>query len=102
MPSNRPETLPFRLIIASSILFSLTVLGMVAAAFAPPESELTNFFDRYALKLLGGEVLAIVGFVILAMVSDRPSEPTDGSRSPDNRTPDSSDPESLTQFGSND
>lgn len=73
MPSNRPESLPFRLIIASSILFSLTVLGMVAAAFAPPESGLTQFFDRYSLKLLGGEVLAIMAFVVLAMASDRPT-----------------------------
>lgn len=73
MPARSKETLPFRLIIISSVIFSVNVLAMLAAAFSPPESPLTQLFGPNALLVLGGEVTAILVFVVMAMIFDRPT-----------------------------
>lgn len=84
------ESTLFRLVIISSVAFLLTVLGMVAAAFAPPNSELTRFFDQHALEMLGTEVVGILGFGVLAMAFDR--RPTSRGEAP---PPVNQHPESL-------
>lgn len=87
MTSKPRESLLFRLVIVASAALLVTVLGMIAAAFAPPESSLTRFFDRNGLSLLGVEVLGILGFGILAMASDQPPSNGDEPGPPHTQSP---------------
>lgn len=91
MMSTKPrESTLFRLVIVASVAFLLTVLGMVAAAFAPPNSGLTRFFDQHALEMLGAEVMGILGFGILAMAFDRRPTSSDEVQLPANHPSDRS------------
>lgn len=61
----------FRLAAFSSVLFIVTILALVAGVFGDTRAPLAHLLDRYAGRLLAGEVAAILITGFLAMFVDR-------------------------------
>ncbi len=54
-----------------SVLFIITILALVASVFGDPRAPLDRLFDRYAGRLIAGEVAAILLTGFLALFVDR-------------------------------
>ena len=67
----RPRNLFFPLAVFASVLFIVTILALVAGVFGDPRAPLAQLLDRYAGRLLAGEVAAILITGFLAMYVDR-------------------------------
>ena len=68
---TRPRNPFFPLAAFSSVLFIVTILALVAGVFGDPRAPLAQLLDRYAGRLLAGEVAAILVTGFLAMFVDR-------------------------------
>jgi hypothetical protein len=67
----RPRNPFFPLAAFASVLFIITILALVAGVFGDPRAPLAQLLDRYAGRLLAGEVAAILITGFLAMFVDR-------------------------------
>lgn len=67
---NQPPNHLFKLVIVVSAAFVLTILLMIVTAFASLENPLVRFFDVHGLKLIGVEVVLILGSSAAAMWLD--------------------------------
>lgn len=67
----RPRNLFFPLAALASALFIITILALVAGVFGDSRAPLAQLLDRYAGRLLSGEVAAILITGFLAMFVDR-------------------------------
>src|SRR5438105_1170984 len=67
----RPRNLFFPLAALSSVVFIVTILALVAGVFGDQRAPLAQLLDRYAGRLLAGEVAAILITGFLAMFVDR-------------------------------
>jgi len=54
-----------------SALFIITILAMLASVFGDERAPLAQLFDRYAGRLIAGEVVAILATGFLALYIDR-------------------------------
>ncbi|MDA0284469.1 MAG: hypothetical protein O3B86_14055 [Planctomycetota bacterium] len=71
MPANDlPPNPLFKLVVVVSAAFVLTILLMIVTALSSIESRLVRFFDGHGLKLIGVEVVLILGSSIAAMWID--------------------------------
>lgn len=70
-PPRRPPPLLFQVVGVVAFLFILTVLIMVAALFSDPESGLNDWFNRYGVWLLLGEVGVMFVLGIVGMARDQ-------------------------------
>jgi hypothetical protein len=61
----------FPLVVISSAAFVVTILALVATVFGDERAPLARLFDRYAGRLIGGEVVVILLTGLLALVVDR-------------------------------
>jgi len=66
-----PRNLFFPLAALSSVVFIVTILALVAGVFGDQRAPLAQLFDRYAGRILAGEVAAILITGFLAMFVDR-------------------------------
>ena len=69
-PENSPPNHLFKLVGVVSAAFVLTILLMIVTAFASIENPLVIFFNEYGLKLIGVEVVLILGLAFAAMWLD--------------------------------
>ena len=67
----RPRNLFFPLAVFSSVLFIVTILALVAGVFGDARAPLARLLDRYAGRLVAGEVAAILITGFLALFVDR-------------------------------
>ena len=67
----RPRNPFFPLAAFSTVLFIVTILALVAGVLGDQRAPLAQLFDRYAGRLLAGEVAAILITGFLAMFVDR-------------------------------
>jgi hypothetical protein len=67
----RPRNPFFPLAAFSSVLFIITILALVAGVFGDQRAPLAQLLDRYAGRILAGEVAAILITGFLAMFVDR-------------------------------
>ena len=67
----RPRNLFFPLAVASSVLFIVTILALLAGVFGDERAPLAQLLDRYAGRLIAGEVAAILITGFLALFVDR-------------------------------
>jgi hypothetical protein len=67
----RPRNLFFPLAAFSSVLFIVTILALVAGVFGDERAPLSQLLDRYAGRLIVGEVAAILINGFLALFVDR-------------------------------
>ena len=61
----------FPLAALSSGLFIVTVLAILASVFGDPQAPLARLLDRFAGRLIAGEVLVILLTGFLALLVDR-------------------------------
>ncbi|HEY2251762.1 MAG TPA: hypothetical protein VGH74_11900 [Planctomycetaceae bacterium] len=61
----------FPLAVFASVLFIVTILALVAGVLGDSRAPLAQLLDRYAGRLLAGEVAAILITGFLAMFVDR-------------------------------
>jgi hypothetical protein len=72
MSNSEPRRNPFFPLVAiSSVAFIITILALVAAVFGDERAPLAQLFDRYAGRLIGGEVVIILVTGFLALAVDR-------------------------------
>lgn len=72
MSAPAPRRNPFFPLAAfSSALFIMTILALVAAVFGDERAPLAQLLDRYAGRLIGVEVVAILLTGFLALAIDR-------------------------------
>jgi hypothetical protein len=69
-PAHR-RNLFFPLAAMASVLFIVTILALVAGVFGDSRAPLAVLLDRYAGRLIVGEVAAILVSGFLAMLVDR-------------------------------
>lgn len=67
---NQPPNHLFKLVIIVSAAFVLTILLMIVTAFSSIENPLVRFFNQHGLKLIGVEVVLILGSSAAAMWLD--------------------------------
>ena len=61
----------FPLAALSAGLFIITILAMLASLFGDPQAPMAQLFDRYAGRLITGEVVATLATGFLALLVDR-------------------------------
>lgn len=61
----------FPLAAISSALFIVTILALIASVFGDPRAPVAQLLDRYAGRLIAGEVALILLTGFLAMFVDR-------------------------------
>ena len=61
----------FPLAALSAGLFIITILAMLASVFGDPQAPLARLLDRYAGRLIAGEVVATLAIGFLALLVDR-------------------------------
>jgi hypothetical protein len=69
--STHPRNPFFPLAALSSVLFIVTILALVAGVFGESQAPVALLLDRYAGRLVAGEVAAILITGFLAMLVDR-------------------------------
>lgn len=67
---SQPPNHLFKLVILVSAAFVLTILLMIVTAFSSIENPLVRFFNQHGLKLIGVEVVLILGSSAAAMWLD--------------------------------
>jgi hypothetical protein len=67
-PSRNPF---FPLAAISSVAFIVTILALIASLFGDPRAPVAQLLDRYAGRLIAGEVALILLTGFLAMFVDR-------------------------------
>jgi len=67
----RPPNPFFPLAALSAGLFIITILAMLASLFGDPQAPLAQLFDRFAGRLIAGEVVATLAIGFLALLVDR-------------------------------
>ncbi len=72
MPESAHRRNPFFPLAAlASALFIFTILALVAGVFGDSRAPLAQLLDRYAGRIIAGEVVAILVTGFLAMLVDR-------------------------------
>ncbi len=72
MSSTAPPSNPFfRLVTVAGFLFVVTILAIVAAFFAKPDSPLVEFVDRFGTHLIFWEVIIVLMAGFVALMVDR-------------------------------
>ena len=72
MPDDsRPRNPFFPLAVFCSGLFVVTILALLASVFGDPQAPLARLLERYAGRLIAGEVAAILLSGFLALAVDR-------------------------------
>ena len=61
----------FPLAVFSAGLFIVTILALLASVFGDPQAPLARLLDRYAGRLIAGEVVATLAIGFLALAVDR-------------------------------
>lgn len=69
--TKKPEHPLFKLVILSSAAFLITVLAMIVSMLSPSGSPIGTFFSDNGGRMIGIEVVLIIGFGIAAMTADR-------------------------------
>ncbi len=69
--SSRRRNPFFALAAFSSAVFIITILALVASVFGDSRAPVARLLDRYAGRLIGGEVVAILITGFLALFVDR-------------------------------
>jgi hypothetical protein len=84
----RPRNPFFQLAVFCSGLFIVTILALLASVFGDPQAPLARLLDRFAGRLIAGEVAAILLTGFLALSVDRRQALRDGrptSKAPHDR-----------------
>src|SRR5258708_32737561 len=91
MPDASPPRIPFfPLAVFCSGLFIVTILALVASVFGDSQAPLARLLERFAGRLIAGEVAAILLTGFLALYVDRRQALRQGrptSKAPRDRDP---------------
>jgi hypothetical protein len=69
--ASRPRNPFFPLAVVCSGLFVVTILALLASVFGDPQAPLARLLERYAVRLMAGEVAAVLVTGFLALYVDR-------------------------------
>jgi hypothetical protein len=80
--ASRPRNPFFPLAVFCSGLFIITILALLASVFGDAQAPLARLLERYAGRLIAGEVAAILLTGFLALFVDRRQVLRDGRPTP--------------------